>query len=99
MRCPHCGHNATVRSSEELTPLVRSARYRCENELCGFVFLAHISVIRTLVESRTPDPGISLPRANPNLNRYRRPDNDDVPVADNDAVPPAADAGDPPMSG
>ena len=79
-----------TRSSNVVTPLYREIRLRCENDECGHQFLIAVSVIRTILPSRTPNPSIVLPVSNPNLTRPR-PGNDDNRTPANDNVVPAAE--------
>ena len=61
--CPHCGARARVRSSRQLTPLVRSANLQCSNVECGHTFAAQLHVTHTIAPSATPRPEIVLPLA------------------------------------
>lgn len=89
--CPHCGGRTTIRTSSPVSPLTREVRYRCENDECGHVFAADLSIIRTLVPSARPNPAIKLPLANQNLvGARKRPANDDERTPANDDAPEAA---------
>jgi predicted RNA-binding Zn-ribbon protein involved in translation (DUF1610 family) len=95
IHCPHCGARSLVRTSEQLTPLVRELRYRCDDDDCGHTFVAQLSVIRTIRPSAKPRPGIHLPIGNPALGCTRpRHANDDAREPANDADPasPPTDA-------
>lgn len=99
--CPHCGARALVRTSEAVTDLVRDVRLRCTNDDCGHIFVAQLSIVRTIVPSIRPNPAVLLPIANPNLVALRpKPANDDTrtPANDTDPLLPAAADLDP-MSG
>lgn len=79
--CPHCDSRAIVRNSEQMAPLCRELRFRCENDACGHTFVASLEIIRTITPSACPNPNVHLPlaprRAAP------RPANDDVVANDN----------------
>lgn len=92
VQCPHCGTRAIIRSSGQISPLVREADYQCDNVVCGHTFVAQIAIVRTIVQSATPRAGIHLPLGNPNLGPKRKPANDDAPAPANDPGPltPAA---------
>lgn len=64
IRCPHCKSRAHVRTSAEITPLLREALCQCSDPVCGHTFVAHIEAIRTLSPSAKPDPAIYLPLSN-----------------------------------
>lgn len=97
--CPHCGTRAIIRSSGQISLLVREADYQCDNVACGHTFVAQIAIVRTIVPSACPRAGVFLPRGNPNLGPKRpKPANDDTRSPANDDVVPAASAPDP-MSG
>lgn len=70
--CPHCESRALIRSSEQVSETVREARMRCDNDDCGFSFVAQISVIRTIQPSLKPKAGIVVPLGNQNLRWDRR---------------------------
>lgn len=61
--CPHCGSKATIRTSRQLSDLVRSSYCQCSNSSCGHTFVTHTEVVRTI--SLPPEearrPGICLP--------------------------------------
>lgn len=89
MRCPHCKSWASVRSSEQVTPLLRESFLICKNAACGHTFAAATEINRTLSPSATPDPSILLPLS-PHVRRR------DVmeqmarhPIAQCDRLPPA----------
>lgn len=78
IECPHCRRPARVRSSEQVTALVREVRYRCDNDACACQFLAQIEIIRMVQPSLRPAPSIMLPSG------QRRPANDGGPLPVND---------------
>lgn len=61
MRCPHCKHATSARTSTQLSALYREVTYQCRNLICGHVFVAGLEAIRTLSPSAIPDPEINLP--------------------------------------
>lgn len=50
-----------VRSSEQITPLVKELRYQCSNLNCGHTFVASLSIERSIVPSAMPNSRIKLP--------------------------------------
>lgn len=60
-KCPHCKGDATIRSSEQLSPLVRHATGICRDPECGHTFRVVISIDYTLSLSAKPDPSINIP--------------------------------------
>ena len=61
IRCPHCENKATVRTSQQLTKLLRSLICQCSNPLCGHTFNAHLEAVSTLSPSAVPDQDVYLP--------------------------------------
>lgn len=59
--CPHCSAAALVRTSQQLTPLIRKSWHRCENLQCGHTFVSFTEVAYTMSPSATPRPGVLLP--------------------------------------
>lgn len=83
--CPHCDAKSIVRTSTDVTKMVREIRLECTNGDCGHSFVGQLSVIRTIRPSRIPREGIHLPFANPNLvGPDAKPANDDEPHHGND---------------
>lgn len=76
--CPHCQSRSIVRNSCDVYDLVRELRMTCENIDCGHIFVAQLSVIRTLRPSSTPDPKVSIPFGEWR-SRPATPANDDNP--------------------
>lgn len=76
--CPHCDTRAKVRSSEQMTSLVRELRFTCDNDACGHTFLGTLEITRTITPSARPNPAVNLPmtprRPKP------EPANDDGPI-------------------
>lgn len=58
-RCPHCGANSQVRTSRELSPLLREVYFQCANVVCGHTFKANVEVVKTLSPSSFPNPAVS----------------------------------------
>ncbi|GAA0462109.1 MULTISPECIES: ogr/Delta-like zinc finger family protein [Sphingomonas] len=98
--CPHCRSRAIVRSSAQVTSLVRELDYACTNHRCGHTFVAQLEAVRTIVPSATPSAAVHLPFGNRNLGPKRLPvpANDDTREPANEDGPSAAQAPDP-MSG
>lgn len=59
--CPHCEQPAVIRTSVQMSRLMREYMYCCTNPECGHTFVAITEVVRTLSPSATPDPSVSLP--------------------------------------
>lgn len=71
MRCPHCRHRGTVRSSVEVTELHRDLWYQCSNIACGHTWRAQLSFVHTISQPANPRPGLSLPVGD---QKHRKPD-------------------------
>lgn len=61
MKCPHCSTRSTIRSSEQISPLLQRSYCRCKNLLCGHTFTVLSQVSETLVQSAMPNPNIQIP--------------------------------------
>jgi hypothetical protein len=59
MKCPHCQSAATVRTSREVSALVREVYYQCNNVVCGHTFKATVEIVKTLSPAACPDPRIA----------------------------------------
>lgn len=59
--CPHCEQPAVIRTSVQMSRLMREYMFCCTNPECGHTFVAITEVVRTLSPSATPDPSVSLP--------------------------------------
>lgn len=89
MRCPHCKSWASVRSSEQVTPLLRESFLICKNAACGHTFAAATEINRTLSPSATPDPAILIPLS-PHVRRRALMDQmARHPISQCDRMPPA----------
>lgn len=60
-RCPHCGAVCTSLRTKQLAPTTREITYQCSNEACGYLFIAELAAVRTLVPSDTPNPEVHVP--------------------------------------
>ncbi|MDZ4237329.1 MAG: ogr/Delta-like zinc finger family protein [Hydrogenophaga sp.] len=61
LQCPHCEASSYVRSSEQLSPLLRKSWHRCSNSACGHTFVSFTEIRYTLSPSAAPRPGVWLP--------------------------------------
>lgn len=61
LKCPHCGHLATIRSSKELGKTVREASVQCGNIECAHTWIARVVAERTIAPSMTPNPKVYIP--------------------------------------
>lgn len=59
MKCPHCRTLGRIRSSKELSPLLREIYYQCDDLDCGHTWVASLEAIRTLSPSAKPNPAIT----------------------------------------
>lgn len=51
VRCPVCGERAFVRSSEEVTPIVRLLYYYCSNLPCSMAWKSHLGLVSVISPS------------------------------------------------
>ena len=61
VECPHCGSKSRIRTSTQLSTLVRKSYCQCDNVMCGHTFVVHTEVVRTLSPPAKPNDSISLP--------------------------------------
>lgn len=61
IKCPHCNHESTIRTSKIVTEITREARVQCNNLECAHTWVAVISAIRTIAPSMTPNPKVYIP--------------------------------------
>ena len=54
MPCPICGHTAHIRTSRPMSEVSREQYYHCQNTRCSHVFVAMISIVRTVGDSLLP---------------------------------------------
>lgn len=59
--CPHCDTPCKSGATKQLAKTYREIRYTCTNDECGFVFIAAIEPIRTLIPSHMPSPDVNIP--------------------------------------
>ncbi|MBK3814254.1 ogr/Delta-like zinc finger family protein [Paraburkholderia fungorum] len=59
--CPICATRASARTSRKLSDTLREIRYRCENDDCGHIYVAHLEVVYTVVPSALENPAVELP--------------------------------------
>jgi hypothetical protein len=73
IECPHCGETAVIRSSQRMAATVREARVQCQNVECAHTWIVHISAVRTLAPSMTPDPTVHIPLSPRSVTRKTTP--------------------------
>ncbi|OZI26836.1 hypothetical protein CAL26_05855 [Bordetella genomosp. 9] len=61
--CPHCGHFATVRTSETMSPTLRVLYFQCRSLFCGHTWVSHLEAVRTVSPPAIANPAIDLPLA------------------------------------
>jgi hypothetical protein len=61
IRCPICRTRAIARSSRELSLTMREITFRCDNDSCGHVYVAHLEIMRSVVRSALDNPEVSIP--------------------------------------
>ncbi|WP_018250801.1 ogr/Delta-like zinc finger family protein [Sphingomonas melonis] len=92
IQCPHCTSKSIVRTSVQVTDLVRDLHMACDNIDCGHTFVAQLSIIRTIRPAAKPNPAVRLP-----FGEWRgapaKPANDDSPPLEAPCSP-ANDDGD-----
>lgn len=59
--CPHCNSQCDTMRTAQVTPLYREVVYQCGNDACGFTFVASITPVRAVIQSKTPNPEIRIP--------------------------------------
>lgn len=57
--CPHCGNTALIRSSKQMSKLVKHATCSCLNPACGHSFIVSVEAIRTISPAAFPDPEVA----------------------------------------
>ncbi|MBS1191009.1 MAG: transcriptional regulator [Rhodocyclaceae bacterium] len=57
--CPHCGAKAVIRTSIQLSKLIKTAYCQCQNVVCGHTFKAFLEVVETISPSAIPDPEVA----------------------------------------
>lgn len=61
IRCPHCDKRATIRTSRQLSPLLKECRFSCTDVMCGHTFVAYLEVKYTTSPPARPSPAVRLP--------------------------------------
>lgn len=61
LNCPHCGTEATIRTSKAMSEITREASVQCNNVECAHTWVTHISAVRTIAPSMTPNPKVFIP--------------------------------------
>lgn len=61
LTCPHCGGEATIRTSKALSEITREASVQCEDVECAHTWVAMISAVRTIAPSMRPNPKVFIP--------------------------------------
>lgn len=59
--CPHCGADATIRTSRAMSETSREASVQCTNVECAHTWVTLISAVRTIAPSMTPNPRVYIP--------------------------------------
>lgn len=59
--CPICRTRAVSRTSRELSLTLREITFRCDNDLCGHVYVANLEVVRSVVQSALSNPEVNIP--------------------------------------
>lgn len=90
MACPHCAAPARVRTSEQLSPLVRKSWHWCSNPACGHSFVTFTEIQCTLSPPAIPRPGVVLPLSHHIARRDLRDLLRVAPVWQEPTPPPAA---------
>lgn len=76
MPCPECGETAHIRTSRPMSALTREQYLHCTNERCQHVFVAMLSITRTVGETLLPKDersGWPFGLAVPKSRRYAQP--------------------------
>lgn len=60
-RCPHCQSRAAIRTSREVSPLLRELLMACQDAECGHTFIVHAEAVRTISPSAKPGSDVHLP--------------------------------------
>ena len=73
VNCPHCETPSTVRTSKQITETIREATAQCNNPQCAHTWVVHLSAVRTIAPSMTPNPRVYIPLS-PHSPAARAPD-------------------------
>jgi len=81
--CPACGGRAHARAVGKNSPLYREVYYHCRNpDACGHQFVVSMEAVRTVRQSRFPQPIARLPMTSWHAPANDRAANDDGPPPD-----------------
>ncbi|MNT36909.1 Ogr/Delta-like zinc finger [compost metagenome] len=61
MTCIDCHADAVIRTSWQMSPLMRETTYHCTNECCKGVFVAYVEIVCTISPSGIPRVNVQLP--------------------------------------
>lgn len=62
LACPACGHPLSIRTSRQLTELLREEYCDCTNDLCPYRFKVHKEIVANLHEGSF-DNGLNIPQS------------------------------------
>ncbi|MDD5175776.1 MAG: ogr/Delta-like zinc finger family protein [Sterolibacterium sp.] len=80
IKCPHCKHPATIRTSRPMSDTVQEHQIQCTNVQCAHTWVAHTSAVRTIAPSMTPDEKVYIP-ISPRSPSYVKPDSKQLGLA------------------
>lgn len=80
IKCPHCQHPATIRTSRPMSESVQEHQCQCTNIECAHTWVAHTAAVRTIAPSMTPNPKVFIPLS-PRSPAYHRPDSKQLGLA------------------
>lgn len=61
IECPHCEDKAFIRTSQQVTRIIREAKCICSNPECGHTFVILVEAVRTISKPTIPHPSVNLP--------------------------------------
>lgn len=90
IQCPHCDGTAKIRTSQQVTRLVRNLHAQCQDVECGHTFGVQLQVTHTISPSARPRDGVDLRIAPPRAanQNTQPPANDDCAAAEPRAQAP-----------
>lgn len=62
-KCPHCNDVLWIRSSEQVSPVLKRLYAQCKNLNCGFSVQGFLTWDAELSPSAMPNPEIHLPKS------------------------------------
>lgn len=71
LSCPHCGHRARIRTSEQVSPTYRQGILECQDIACGWRGKLALSIVETYTPAARPNPRIHLPLSPTTQRRMR----------------------------